>query len=84
METCPQFRRMFRIEHRLSSTAPYPAQNPFPAALFDALRGIQPEPILHLHWSAISSNTGAEVTSPHSSVRRLNFVVAMDRHGRHS
>ncbi|KIJ59088.1 hypothetical protein HYDPIDRAFT_33534 [Hydnomerulius pinastri MD-312] len=39
MEHCQQIKRTFQIEYRLSAAAPYPARNPFPAALFDALAG---------------------------------------------
>ncbi|KAI0058154.1 alpha/beta-hydrolase [Artomyces pyxidatus] len=33
------FRRAFALDYRLSSTAPFPVENPFPAALIDALSG---------------------------------------------
>lgn len=35
----PSIERVFSLEYRLSSAPPYPAANPFPAALLDALAG---------------------------------------------
>jgi len=36
---CPSVKRSFAIEYRLSSTDPNPRENPFPAALIDAVAG---------------------------------------------
>ncbi|EGO20645.1 hypothetical protein SERLADRAFT_477052 [Serpula lacrymans var. lacrymans S7.9] len=39
LKNCPSFRRAFSVEYRLSVGPPYPARNPFPAALLDTLAG---------------------------------------------
>ncbi|KZS98123.1 alpha/beta-hydrolase [Sistotremastrum niveocremeum HHB9708] len=39
LSECPSINRIFSLEYRLSSTAPYKAEFPFPAAVLDALSG---------------------------------------------
>lgn len=40
LEKCPRaFERAFALDYRLSSSAPYPAANPFPASIIDAISG---------------------------------------------
>ncbi|KAK0459245.1 alpha/beta-hydrolase [Desarmillaria tabescens] len=39
LRNCSSLSRMFCVEYRISSTSPFPARNPFPAALLDALAG---------------------------------------------
>ncbi|TFY69113.1 hypothetical protein EVJ58_g611 [Rhodofomes roseus] len=39
LEHCSTHHRIFALEYRLSSAAPFPASNPFPACLLDALAG---------------------------------------------
>ncbi|EGO01322.1 hypothetical protein SERLA73DRAFT_179485 [Serpula lacrymans var. lacrymans S7.3] len=39
LNKCSSFRRAFSVEYRLSVGPPYPARNPFPAALLDAIAG---------------------------------------------
>ncbi|KAJ7593708.1 Alpha/Beta hydrolase protein [Mycena floridula] len=39
MKHIPNIHRTFSLEYRLSASSPYPATNPFPAALIDAMAG---------------------------------------------
>lgn len=40
LEKCPRvFERAFGLDYRVASSAPYPAKNPFPTAVIDALAG---------------------------------------------
>jgi acetyl esterase/lipase len=39
LQHIPSVKRTFSIEYRLASAAPFPAENPFPTALMDALAG---------------------------------------------
>ena len=39
LKHCPDLNRVFACGYRLSSSAPFPAANPFPAGLIDVLSG---------------------------------------------
>lgn len=39
LKNCSSVKRIFSCSYRLSSASPFPAENPFPAGLLDALSG---------------------------------------------